>query len=62
MTEYVCLGCNQNCEWDDWKLDEMGILVGGEVYDVVCPYCGFDTEFVRRDEEGDPDEDEEESE
>lgn len=51
MTSYVCLGCNQNCEWQDWKLNEMGILVGREVYDVICPYCGFDTEFVRLDEE-----------
>lgn len=52
MTWYVCLGCNENCVHEDCGLEEMGILVGGEIYDVICPYCGFDTEFVRRDEEG----------
>lgn len=62
MVEYVCYGCNECCVHEDSALREMDILVGGEVYDTICPYCGFYTEFVRRDGKDDPDEDEEESE
>ena len=52
MTEYICISCNENCVHEDYDLEDMGILIGEEICNVVCPYSGYHTEFVRCDKEG----------
>ena len=46
MTDYVCLGCNENCTWYKYTLIENGFLNNdGEIFNQTCPYCMMMTDF-----------------
>ena len=58
MTDYICLGCNENCTWHEHTMIENGFLNDyGDIFNQICPYCMMVTNFQEsNDDECDDDE------